>query len=103
MNGIGAARAIRSNCGEGGPALLLSACDWSGMEAEAREAGISGFISRPLFRSTLFDALNAFAGLAVEEAADDEKAVDLVLRGKHILLAEDNELNWEVEIGRAHV
>lgn len=96
MNGIGAARAIRSNCGEGGPALLLSACDWSGMEAEAREAGISGFISRPLFRSTLFDALNAFAGLAVEEAADDEKAVDLVLRGKHILLAEDNELNWEV-------
>ncbi|NCE64911.1 response regulator [Pseudoflavonifractor sp. 524-17] len=95
MNGIQAARAIRLSCGEDGPAMLLSACDWSGIEKEAREAGISGFISRPLFKSTLLDALSAFSGTAVEEASA-EKAADLVLRGKHILLAEDNELNWEV-------
>ena len=96
MNGIEAAQAIRSSCGEDSPALLLSACDWSGVEEEAREAGISGFISKPLFKSTLFDALKAFSGTATEEAANSEKAVDLVLRGKRILLAEDNELNWEV-------
>ena len=96
IDGIEAARAIRSNCGEDSPALLLSACDWSGMEQAAREAGISGFISRPLFKSPLLDALNAFAGAAVEEAAGSEKSADLALRGKHILLAEDNELNWEV-------
>ena len=96
MNGIETARAIRLNCGEGGPAMLLMACDWSGMADEAREAGISGFISKPLFQSTLLDALSAFSGTGVEEAAGGEKAVDLVLRGKHILLAEDNELNWEV-------
>lgn len=96
MNGIETARAIRLNCGEGGPAMLLMACDWSGMADEAREAGISGFISKPLFQSTLLDALSAFAGTGVEEVAGGEKAVDLVLRGKHILLAEDNELNWEV-------
>lgn len=96
MNGVEAARAIRLRCGEGSPAALLMACDWSGIADEAREAGISGFISKPLFQSTLFDALSAFAGTGVEKAADTEKAVDLVLRGKHILLAEDNELNWEV-------
>ncbi|MCI8623630.1 MAG: response regulator [Provencibacterium sp.] len=96
MNGIEAARSIRLGCGENPPALLLSACDWSGMEEEAREAGISGFVSKPLFKSTLFDALKAVAGTAVEEAAGAEKAVDQVLRGKHVLLAEDNELNWEV-------
>ena len=98
MNGIEAARAIRLNCGEGSPAMQLVACDWSGIADEAREAGIAGFISKPLFKSTLFDALNAFAGIGVEAgtAAGTEKAVDLVLRGKHILLAEDNELNWEV-------
>lgn len=96
MNGIEAARAIRLNDEKDSPVLLLSACDWSGMEAEAKEAGISGFISKPMFKSTLFDALKAFAGAAVEEAADTEKEVDFVLRGKHILLAEDNELNWEV-------
>lgn len=95
-DGIKAARAIRSDYGEDSPALLLSACDWSEMEAEAREAGISRFISRPLFKSALFDALNVFTGAAGEKAAHDEKEVDLELRGKHILLAEDNELNWEV-------
>lgn len=96
MNGIEAAQAIRLNCGEGGPAMLLLACDWSAVADEAREAGISGFISKPLFKSTLFDALNAFAGTGVEEVVDTERADDLVLRGKHVLLAEDNELNWEV-------
>ena len=96
MNGIEAARTIQANYGENSPALLLSACDWSEIEAEAREAGICRFISRPLFKSTLFAALNAFAGAAGEEDAGDEKVVDLSLCGKHILLAEDNELNWEV-------
>lgn len=96
MGGIEAARAIRQSCGRDGPALLLSACDWSGVEQEAREAGISGFVSRPMFKSTLFDALTAFAGNTAEEAGGGEEAVDLTLRGKHVLLAEDNELNWEV-------
>ena len=96
MNGIEAARAIRLNGGENSPGMLLLACDWSEVADEAREAGISGFISKPLFRSSLFDGLSAFAGTGVEEASSHERAVDLVLRGKRILLAEDNELNWEV-------
>ena len=96
MNGMEAARAVRLKCGEGGPAVLLLTCDWSEIAGEASEAGISGCISKPLFKSTLVDALNAFAGIGVEKPAGAELAVDLVLRGKHILLAEDNELNWEV-------
>lgn len=96
MNGIEATRAIRQNCGEDSPAVLLTACDWSGAADEAKKAGISGFVSKPLFRSTLFDALNAFAGAGGEEEAGSERSVDLTLRGKRILLAEDNELNWEV-------
>ena len=94
-SGLEAARAIRRHCGEEGPALLLSACDWSGLEEEAKAAGISSFVARPLFRSTLFDALKGPAG-APEEGAGPWRAADLSLRGKHILLAEDNELNWEV-------
>ena len=96
MDAFEAARAIRLNCGESGPAVLLLAYDWSEVADKAREVGISGFISKPLFKSTLFDALSKFAGTGTEEAADAGQAVDLVLRGKHILLAEDNELNWEV-------
>ncbi len=96
MSGIEAAKAIRLACGENGPAMLLLTYDWNGMAGEAREAGISGFISKPLFPSTLFDALSAFAGTGGGEAADAESAADPGLRGKRILLAEDNELNWEV-------
>ncbi len=96
MSGIEAARAIRGRCGAGGPAMLLLACDWSGAADEARQAGISGFVSKPLFKSTLLDALNAAAGTGAGEAADAGQASDLALRGKRILLAEDNELNWEV-------
>lgn len=94
--GLAAARAIRADCGEDSPALLLLTCGWSGTEAKAREAGISGFVSRPVFKSALYDALKAFSGTAVQESADAEEAADPVLQGKRILLAEDNELNWEV-------
>ena len=96
MNGIEAARKIRMGCGENGPALLLSTCDWSGIEAQARQAGISGFIPNPLFQSTLLDALNSFAGAPGEKPAGAGELVELGLKGKRILLAEDNEINWEV-------
>ncbi|MCI8454528.1 MAG: response regulator [Lachnospiraceae bacterium] len=96
MNGIEIAREIRLKYGEYSPTLLIAACDWSEMEDEARKAGISGFISKPLFQSALFDALKAFADTPGEEAAKAEEEIDMELRGKHILLAEDNELNWEV-------
>lgn len=96
MNGMEAARKIRSRFGGDSPVLLLSACDWSGMESEAKEAGISGFLSKPLFRSSLIDVLNVLSGTPGGEPADAGETIDLALKGKHILLAEDNELNWEV-------
>ncbi len=96
MDGMEAARKIRSDYGENSPTLLLSACDWHEIEKEARKAGISGFLSKPVFKSTLLDSLKAFADNAVEETSDARETVDRKLQGKHILLAEDNELNWEV-------
>jgi two-component system sensor histidine kinase/response regulator len=96
MKGTEAAREICLEYGEDSPALLISACDWGEIEKEAREAGISGVISQPLFKSSLFDGLKAFAGASDEETTNAEEEMDMELRGKHILLAEDNELNWEV-------
>lgn len=96
MNGIEAAHAIRSTFGEDSPALLLSACDWSEIQGEAKEAGISGFVSKPLFRSSLFDALKTLAGVPGKKSSNTEGRTLSELSGKHILLAEDNELNWEV-------
>lgn len=96
MNGIEAAREIHSSYQGGGPTLLIASCDWSELEDEARDAGVSKFISTPLFKSVLYDALKVFAGAPGEETEKAEETMEMGLKGKHILLAEDNELNWEV-------
>lgn len=94
INGIQVAREIRRNLGDEVPILLISAYDWSEFEAEAREAGISGFISKPLFKSTLYHALRQYMGIETEDDQILNQNIDL--SGRRILLAEDNELNWEV-------
>lgn len=96
MNGIEAAQKIRTVYGEDSPVLLLAACDWSELEKEAKEAGISGFVGRPLFQSALFDALKIFAGDSGRQTDGAEEEFEPEFVGKRILLAEDNELNWEV-------
>lgn len=97
MDGIEAAKRIREELGDEIPVLLVSAYDWGDMEQEARKAGISGFISKPLFKSTLYYGLKKFVK---NEIKDDKKPVEDIpqsnLEGYHILLAEDNDLNWEI-------
>lgn len=94
MDGIQTARELRRELGDDVPILLMSAYDWSEIEGEAREAGISGFLMKPLFRSTLFYGLRSFAG--GYEAPEAEEKDGPQFTGKRILLAEDNELNWEI-------
>ena len=64
MNGIETARELRHKFGDEMPILIISAYDWSDIEEEAREAGISGFISKPLFKSTLYHGLLQYMGSA---------------------------------------
>ncbi len=93
MDGIFVARQIRQIIGDDMPIILISAYDWSEFEAEAREAGIDGFIAKPLFKSTLFYGLKKYMGVKEDE---DEQAKNMDLYGRHILVAEDNDLNWEI-------
>ncbi len=95
MNGIETARKISQCVGEDIPILLISAYDWADIENEAREAGIDGFISKPLFKSTLFYGLRPFM-TDLDELPERENESEEDLQDKRILLAEDNELNWEV-------
>lgn len=93
MDGIETAREIRRQLSEDIPILLISAYDWSEIENEARAAGINGFISKPLFKSTLFYGLRPYADMDTGAAPD---GCQIDFNGKRILLAEDNELNWEI-------
>ncbi len=97
LDGLQTAKEIRKILGDETPILIISAYDWSDIEKEAAEAGIHGFISKPLFKSNLFVGLSRYMmpDLAAEEKEKEEKETES-FAGKHILLAEDNDLNWEI-------
>ena len=94
IDGIQVAREIRHILEDEVPILLISAYDWSEFETKAREAGINGFISKPLFKSTLFNTLRKYMGIETSKYETSEQVMDMTRC--RILLAEDNELNWEV-------
>ncbi len=94
MDGIQTACELRRQLGDEVPILLMSAYDWSEIEDEARMAGISGFLMKPLFRSTLYYGLKPYVdNIGVKEIREDTEPV---FSNKRILIAEDNNLNWEI-------
>lgn len=95
LDGIEVARRIRKKVGDDVPIIILSAYDWTDIEEEAKEAGITAFCSKPLFLSEL---RNCFLSLANTEAEDGNAAGQDAqkLRTGRILLVEDNELNQEI-------
>lgn len=95
MDGIATAREMRRRIGDDVPILLMSAYDWDDVEEEARAAGISGFISKPLFKSTLYHSLKPFADHEIQDI-DLPAEPPMDFSGKRLLVAEDNELNWEI-------
>ena len=96
MNGIETTRRIRNLVGKDAPIIILSAYDWSEIEKEAKEAGVTDFVGKPLFLSDLERSLKRAYG----KTKDEEIATDLVMqddfKGKRILLVEDNMMNREI-------
>ena len=96
MDGLHTAREMRKHLGENVPILIISAYDWSEIEEEAKEAGVQDFISKPLFKSNLYLGLSRYMLDAPEEKTRKETVSHRSFHGKRILLAEDNDLNWEI-------
>ena len=93
MDGVETARRIRENVGEAVPVIILTAYDWSEIECEAREAGVTAFISKPFYRSKMCYLLRGLDGSAGEDKRTEKR---LDYKGKRILLVEDNEINREI-------
>ena len=76
--------------------LALYTGDWSEVEGAARQAGFAGCINKPLFRSGLYYGLRKYVQDAspAEAAPSQEEPMDFT--GRRVLLAEDNELNYEI-------
>ena len=94
IDGIEMTRRIRSMVSPDIPILLISAYDRTDIEGAAKKAGANAFISKPLFRSTLYDTINDVLGTGAKSAEPENDYSDL--HGMNILIAEDFDVNWEV-------
>jgi CheY-like chemotaxis protein len=81
--------------GNDNPIIVMASYDCANIEKSAREAGVTAFISKPLFLTEMHDVLARAIGVLKDEVkieVDDTSC----FAGKKILLVEDNELNREI-------
>lgn len=94
MSGIETARRIRGAIGPDAPIIILTAYDWTDIEEEAKQSGVTAFCAKPLFMSDLKSVLLAANNLSEKE--EEASWTQMDFGGKRILLVEDNELNREI-------
>ena len=76
------------------PIILISAYDWSEIENEAKDAGVNGFIFKPLFRSKIYQKIIDL--LNHGESKDTITSEEAMFTDTHILVVEDNDINYEI-------
>ena len=94
-SGVETARKIRSSVGEDAPIIILTAYDWTDIEEEAQDAGVTAFCAKPLFMSDLKSVLLATNNL-IEKEEETAEWLKENFDGKRVLLVEDIELNREI-------
>ena len=77
------------------PIIIITDGVWDEEEIKTEKANICGFITKPLFRSSLYYGLRRFIEVEDVQQEQKEQSGD-GLEGRRILVAEDNELNWEI-------
>lgn len=94
MDGAETAAHLRKIAGADLLVIIISAYDWTPIEEKARQAGVTGFVAKPFFASTLYDALISNTLPTRQEPEPPRENYDFT--GKRVLLAEDNEFNREI-------
>ena len=94
INGMETARRIHNMVEQDAPVIIMTAYDWTDIEEEAKDAGVTAFCAKPLFMSDLKSALITANNL--QEKEEDAVMSKVDFSGKRILLVEDIELNREI-------
>ncbi|MCO7121138.1 response regulator [Ihubacter massiliensis] len=93
MDGAETAVQIRKIVGSEVPIIFLTAYDWSEIEEDVKEKGVTGFLSKPFYRSNFCYLLNE-----LNDRGEEGPVIDWAdqYSNKRILLVEDNMLNMEI-------
>jgi signal transduction histidine kinase/CheY-like chemotaxis protein len=103
LDGIETSRRIRKDLKLTIPIILMTAFGKEAEKLDAKKAGINGFLTKPIFRSTLFNAiLDAFGKEEPRREIEEKPIITKAsiykkrLRGVRILVVEDNPTNQEI-------
>jgi two-component system, sensor histidine kinase and response regulator len=103
MDGIDVSKTIRQDLKLTIPIIMMTAFGREAQRIEAESAGISGFLTKPIYPSTLFDAIMDAFGKEEFKGAGRKKHFTTrasiyrkPLNGMRILVAEDNPTNQQV-------
>ena len=97
MDGIETARQIRKIVGPDVTIIIMTAYDWTDIEKKARAAGVDMFMKKPIFASSVTKAFeNVFLRKGSDLGREQPPKPVFDFTGKHVLLAEDNEINAEI-------
>ena len=96
MDGLEVARQIRRRYSNETTVIILTAYNWDDIMDEAIHAGVDSFLAKPLFASNVIDEFERIARRNAALLSPEKTRADL--NGRHILLAEDIEINAEIMI-----
>ena len=105
MNGLDAARAIQKQFGECAPKIILvTAYGYEDAKESAVNIELSSILTKPISSSTLLNSILESQGHAITTRSHHQKvdkeasAAKSKLKGAHLLLVEDNEINQELAV-----
>ena len=94
MDGVETTRRLREIVGTGSAIIIITAYKWDDVLDEAVKAGVDSFISKPIASGSVLEEFrSASKRKRVSEIKKQHKAD---LNGRHILLAEDVQINADI-------
>jgi CheY-like chemotaxis protein len=96
MDGIQLAAELKRRASTKSVVIMITAAEWTSVETEAKKAGVDKFLSKPLFPSTIMDVIIECISHDRQQMESAHKNIKGIFAGRHILLAEDVEINQEI-------
>ena len=96
MDGIQLAGELKALMPTNSVIIMISAVEWRTVAESAKKAGVDKFLSKPLFPSSIADAINESLGFDKNHIEESHMDITGIFAGRHILLVEDIEINREI-------